>query len=228
MTPRPRSSPILDGRSCLVDVLKRAGYSTTTEAVAQYAVFLHPDTVAQTQARNLFMVVRNHRERGNPCEKDGIFVMQCDNDSPTRGFLWSAGRSGTPKDRTGLWFCHIWQRSQDYLSYTALWNICAIPEFLAALTDKDDGVRAALRYRAFELYGAFPHDDAQPEKPPSYAELNWRQPHPAVGKNLEEVLRARLRACRKSRVALSAGKFGWLFSDFRPDAEFAPEESSFR
>jgi len=215
---------MLEGRSCLVDVLKRAGYSTTTRAVAEYAVFLHPDTVVQSRARNLFMVVRNDQERGKPCEKDGIFVMQCDNDSPTRGFLWSAGRPGT-SSRTGLWFCHIWQRSQDYLSYTALWNICAIPEFLAALSDKDAGVRAALRYRAFELYGAFPQDEAQPERPRSYAELRWRQPHPAPVKNLEETLRAGLRAARKSRAAISAGRFGWLFSDFQPDAEFAAEES---
>jgi hypothetical protein len=178
---------------------------------------------AQTQARNLFMVVRNDHERGNPCERDGIYVMQCDNDSPTRGFLWSAGRPGAPKDRTGLWFCHIWQRSQDYLSCTALWNICAIPEFLAALGDRDAGVRAALRYRSFELYGAFPHDEEQPQKPPSYAELSWSQPHPGAVNNLEEILRTRLRACPKSRVAVSAGKFGWLFSDFRPDAEFAGE-----
>jgi hypothetical protein len=223
---RTKSSPILDGRCCLADVLKRAGYSTTTQAVAEYAVFLHPETVAQTHGRNLFLIVRNDQERGNPCEKDGISVIQCDNDSPTRGFLWSAGRAGTSKDRTGLWFCHVWQRSQDYLSYTALWNICAIPEFLAALSDKDADVRAVLRYRAFELYGAFPHDEGRPEKPPSYAELSWRQPHPAALKNLEDILRARLRACPKSRAAISAGRLGWLFSDFRPDAEFA-EQSSF-
>jgi hypothetical protein len=174
------------------------------------------------------MVVRNDQERGKPCEKSGVFVIQCDNDSPTRAFLWSAGHAGTRKDRTGLWFCHVWQGSQDYLSYTALWNICAIPEFLAALSDKDPDVRAALRYRAFDLYGAFPHDEEQPEKPRSYDELSWGQPHPAAVKNLEEILRDRLRACRKSRAAVSAGTFGWLFSDFRPDAEFAQEATSFR
>ena len=75
--------------------------------------------------------------------------------------------------------------SQDYLSYTALWNICAIPEFLAALSDKDADVRAPLRYRSFDLYGVFPPDAVQPEKPPSYAELRWRQPHPVAVKNLE-------------------------------------------
>jgi len=218
---RTSSVAILDGRSCLVDVLKGAGYATTSQAVAEHAVFLDPQTVAQTKASNLFRIVRNDQERGKCCERDGVLVMQCDNDSPTRAFLWSARCTGTPKDRTGLWFCHIWQKSGDYRFYTALWNICALPEFLAALSDKDADVRAALRYRAFELYGAFPDGEARPEKPPSYGELNWRQPHPPPVKSLGETLRRRLLACRKSRAAISAGRCGWLFSDFQPDAEFA-------
>ncbi len=223
---RPRSSPILDGRSCLADVLKRAGFNSPTHAVAEYAVFLHPNTVKQTSGRSLFKVIRNFAERGECCEIDGELLMQDDNQIPTNAFLWSANRLGTAKDRVGLWSCHIWQRSDDYRSYTALWNICAMPEFLAALTDKDPEVRAVLRYRAFELYGAYPEGEQKPEEPSDYSGLKWAQPHPAEVDNLEQILRVRLRACRKSRAAVSAGTCGWLFSDFKPDTEFTPRAAA--
>src|SRR5689334_25076456 len=96
LSPQRGKEPILDGRACLLDVLNRAGFRSTVQAIAEYAVFQHPDTVAQTRGRNLFSIVRtsNKPDRGTPSVRDGIPVILCDNTSPTDAFLWSAGQIG--------------------------------------------------------------------------------------------------------------------------------------
>jgi hypothetical protein len=142
--------------------------------------------------------------------------MKDDNQTPINAFLWAANR----KDGPDVWFCHIWKNADDYRYYTALWNTCAVPEFLAGLTDKEP-VCSILKYRSFELYGFFPSDQSEPVKPDGYDGLVWVQPHPAVVRDLKGLLRQRLRDCRKSRAAKSACKCGWKFSDFQRDPEFA-------
>src|SRR4051794_15468001 len=48
---RPRAAePLLDGVTALTEVLELAGY-TVVQAVARYAVFVHPETVALTNGR---------------------------------------------------------------------------------------------------------------------------------------------------------------------------------
>jgi hypothetical protein len=54
-----------------------------------------------------------------------------DNASPTDAFLWSAGIAKGPD----VQFNNLWSLSRDPDSYTALWNICATPAFLAKTTD---------------------------------------------------------------------------------------------
>src|SRR5262245_27146245 len=48
---------------------------------------------------------------------------------------------------------HVWNDSANPDAYTALWNVCATPAFLAKTTDGSNhpDVVAALRYRAWEL-----------------------------------------------------------------------------
>ena len=50
----------------LTAVLARAGYPSVVAAVAEHAVFLHPDTVRQAAGSALFPVIRarNLSERG--------------------------------------------------------------------------------------------------------------------------------------------------------------------
>jgi hypothetical protein len=205
-------SPILDGRKCLNDLLLKARYDCAVHAVADHAIFLHPDTVRQTGGHEVFRVIRyteGVKERGECCEKDGVLVMKDDNRTPTNAFLWAANRGPGHDVR----YCHIWPKSRDYRCYTALWNLCVLPEFLAKLSDTDEEVKAALRYHAFDLYHRFPSGEAEPVMPSSYGTLRWVLPPPPV-ESLERVLRERLQSNRKSRAAQSVRECGWLFSGF--------------
>jgi hypothetical protein len=163
----------------------------------------------------LFRVVRNLALRGKPAKagaSDEFDVICCDNDTPTRAFLWAAGRS---RGRD-VQFNHLWTAAKDPQAYTALWNLCATPAFLAKLTDgkaRPETV-SVLQYRAFKLYEHY-HED-QPVKPEGYDDITWRPTLEPVGE-LEAQLRQRLRENPKSRAALSARTIGWLFSNWEPD-----------
>ena len=150
-----RRERILDGAAQLETLLRRAQYPSVAAAVAAHAVFLHPDTVAQARGLATFPVIRDMLRRGSFVTlPDGRRVLLDDNTSPTCAFLWAAGRSKGPD----VQFNHIWTASGDPDAYTALWNLCATPAFLAKTTDGSghDDVTSVLRYRSFELYGRHP------------------------------------------------------------------------
>jgi len=212
---------LLDGVDALTALLvERASYPSVVAAVAEHTVFLHPETVAQTGGKALFPIIRYREgriERGTD-SKDayGNPVILDDNKVPTDAFLSAAGlRRGRD-----VQFNHVWDgTSRDRDSYTALWNVCATPAFLAKTTDGKNfpEVRAALVYRAYELYRAKPKNAELPAKPPGYDELVWAEPPPPVG-DLSGVLRDWLRSCPKSRATKSAREIGWLFSGWKPDS----------
>ena len=54
-----------------------------------------------------------------------------DNTSPTLAFKWAAQQGRGPD----IQFNHIYTGTNDPDLYTALWNICVTPAFLAKLTD---------------------------------------------------------------------------------------------
>ena len=222
---RPRLStanrglpPVLDGVHDLATLIKQAGYSSVVAAIARHTVFLHPDTVAQTNGAALFPVVRDRdmTRRGHlDVLPGGRAVLLDDNTSPTLAFLWAAGRTKGPD----VQFSHVWDRSRDPDAYTALWNLCATPAFLAKTTDGSNHpeVRQALQFHAYGLYGCLPKGQAAPEQPDGYERLTWA-PHPAPVVTLEEVIRGRLRGSPKSRPAIACQKAGWLFSGWQPDS----------
>jgi hypothetical protein len=210
----PQMPVILNGVASLAAILRRAGYSSTVAAVAEYTVFLDPRTVEQTKNHAVFPVIRNQNKIGEfDTLPDGRDVMFDDNTTPTRAFLWAAACKTGPD----MQYNHVWTAAKDPDLYTALWNLCATPAFLAKTTDgkNHSAVRAALQYRAFRLYGAHPPGQ-RPVKPPDYDELRWA-PMPDHVSNLEKVFRSRLAASSKSRPALAARTIGWLFSDWKPD-----------
>jgi hypothetical protein len=150
---------VLDGVEQLTTLLvSKAGYASVVAAVAAHTVFLHPATVAQTDGEALFPTirVRNMSDRGAVTVVNDRRVLLDDNTSPTDAFLWATGiRRGGYRD---IQFNHVWNASRDPDAYTALWNLCATPAFLAKTTDGSDypEVTAALRYRAYELFKALP------------------------------------------------------------------------
>jgi len=206
---------LLDGYEELVDVLHRGGYPSILHALAAHTVFVHPETVRQTRGHPVFRVIRaaSAAERGRMvAAHDGGRAMLDDNTAPTDAFLWSVDR-GKGRD---VQFNHIWQLSKEVRYYTALWNLCATPAFLAKVTDSAPAAVLALRRRAYDLYGHLPDGETVPNVPPGYVELVWRPSPPPIA-DLESVLRERLARRPKSRTAASVRECGWVFSDFQPD-----------
>lgn len=208
---RPASPPILDGVSALAEALKRAGYNSVPRAVAANTVFLHPDTVDQTRGKALFRLVRDPTRRGEfGTLLDGRSVMYDDNTGPTLGFLWAAQRA---KGRD-VQFNHVWGDPRNLDTYTALWNLCATPAFLAKTTDGSNHseVVRLLRYRAFDLFGRVPAGEEKSTRPSGYDSIEWLAPPEPVD-DLEAVLRRHLADAPKSRPAESARRLGWAFSE---------------
>ncbi len=197
-----------NGTESLRRVLEAAGYDSITQAVAAHALFLHPVTVAQTNLEALFPVVRNQAMRTQVGTlPDGREVMFDDNWMPIAAFCWSAGWNfGTKGD---VQFNHVVQDSQEPRNYTALWNICVTPAFLAKATDGHPEVKAALRYRSHELYGTPGHMD-EPTKPDGYGSLRWG-PVTAPVPDLATVLRARIEDSKAVRQT-TIRRLGWLFA----------------
>lgn len=163
-----RGEDVLDGYAALARILDKAGYASVVAAVAEHTVFLHPDTVAQTRGQALFPVIRaplNTPRRRIVDFPDGRRAWADDNGPPTDAFLWAAER----RKGRDVQFCHVWARSDSVDAYTALWNLCATPAFLAKTTGTDPAVQAALRHRAWELYGVRPAGEPESPTPPGYA-----------------------------------------------------------
>ncbi|WP_420638998.1 hypothetical protein [Candidatus Poriferisocius sp.] len=205
---------IQDGAKLLDEVLAGAGYRSVEAAVAAHTIFLDPATVEQSEGKAIFPVVRDATRRDEIAElpPHGT-VLYDDNTTPTRVFLWAAQRKKGPD----VQFNHVWPTSKDPHSYTALWNVCCTPAFLAKTTDTHPVVRDMIRYRSWDLYGMIPDGEGAPLKPEGYDELVWADAPPAV-ENLEELFRKRLASAPKSRPARAARVIGWAFSD-GPDPE---------
>ena len=170
---RGSTRSVMDGAAALAEITRRAGYDSIVEAVAEHAIFLHPDTVRQTRGQALFPIIRDSHRRGDTLVLDnGREVMYDDNSSPKLAFTWAAQRTKKAKD---VQFNHLWSDPRDADAYTALWNLVVTPAFLAKTTDgrNHPEVQDALRYRAFDLYGFFPGGEAEPQRPDGYDRLSW-------------------------------------------------------
>ena len=199
---------VLDGTAALAAMIERAGWPTVPAAVAAHTVFLDPATVAQTGGRAIVPAVRNMGRRREVGElPDGRRVLFDDNASPTDAFLWAADRI----KGADVQFNHVWTCASDPDAYTALWNLCCTPAFLAKATDSDRSVQAVLRYRSWELYGCRPVGTAEPARPSGYEMLTWH-PSPPPIVDLERALRQRMRSAPGRGLVLAARSIGWAFS----------------
>ena len=208
--------PVMDGMTALSAALERAGYGSTLQAVAAHTLFLDPVTVAQSRGEPVFPVIRNPNRRGEFTEVDGRTVMYDDNTTPTLALLWAARRKKGPD----VQYNHVFGDPRNPATYTALWNLCVTPAFLAKTTDGSNHpeVLAALRYRVVEIYGCWPAGEERPTEPPGYRDLTWAaSPEPL--EDLEAELRARLAQAPASPPARAAREIGWLFSVWKPDPD---------
>jgi hypothetical protein len=196
-----------DGRQALASVVALSPYGTLEQAVASLTVFSHPETVAQTGCKPLVRVIRSFSKRDTCEQLNGRLVGYDDNQTPTDFFLWCNGIKR--KDIKDVQFNHVYTASQDPDSYTCLANLCMSPSFLAKLTDTHNGIRALLRYRAYDLYRWHLATEAAPIEPAEYGQLDWAAPHAPV-RDLSEKVRADL-AKSSGRTARLCQQLGWLF-----------------
>lgn len=108
--------------------------------------------------------------------------MYDDNTTPTLALLWAARRKKGPD----IQYNHVYGDPRNPATYTALWNLCVTPAFLAKTTDGPNHpeVLAAVRYRAVDLYGCWPAGEERPAEPSGYRDLAWA-PSPEPVPDLE-------------------------------------------
>lgn len=83
---------------------------------------------------------------------------------------------GRGKALGGYQACHVWPDTcYDPRYHTSLANLVLVPAPLVSLTDHDPDVMAALKFRAFELYGWHPSEESAPPRPPRYP-TTWLEP----------------------------------------------------
>lgn len=199
---------VQDGAALLEKMLDQAGYASVEAAVSMHTIFLDPLTVAQAKGRAMFPVVRDQSRAGEIGELPGAGrVMFDDNATPTDCFLWAAERKKGPD----IQFNHVWNASKDPKSYTALWNLCCTPAFLAKTTDTHAGVGEILRYRSWDLFGNVPAGEPPPDRPSGYDGLVWAE-SPSPLEDLEATFRSRMGAAPARRACLAAREIGWAFS----------------
>lgn len=201
------------GYEALKYVLEQS-YGSVSQAVASLTLFSHPKTVAQTNNKALFRIIRatDVHQRGSILHEDKVVL--CDNASPQRAILWA--HSMNYYQFKDVQFNHVYSLNQPEY-YTSLANLCITPAYLAKLTDTNEEIKALLKYRVFDIYNFIPEGAKQPVKPANYESLIWAEYFPEV-ENLFEVIKQRMAKNAKSRINISAEKFGWLFSDLDTNA----------
>lgn len=212
---RVKAPSIMNGTLALEKLVARAGYESMEHAVAAHTLFLHPDTVRQTMGKALFPMVRGNARKGVHQLRvlpDGRQVWMDNNIPVKRLFLWAARRANGPDIQCN----HVWNTSNDPDGYTALWNLCMTPAFLAKATDSRGPVKDLLQYRAYDLYGHLPAGYSTPERPPGYDSLEWL-PFPDPVHDLQAHIRAHLAGRPSTSPGNVARQLGWLYSDWMAD-----------
>lgn len=210
--------PILGhhGRDALRSLVASSDYKSTEQLFASLALFAHPDTVAQVENRNIFLIKRDQKNRHEFGTHEGLRVMLDDNKSPTDTMIWA--HKVRRKDYVDLQFNHVWAASDNPECYTSLANICITPAFVAKLTDSDPEIRNLARYRSFDLFtGYHPRHEAPPVKPKSYDSLVWAHTFPPMPE-LEAAYRHAMKTKPKDTTVRSARELGWYFSAYEPDS----------
>jgi hypothetical protein len=110
----------------------------------------------------------------------------------------------SPSQFVGFEACHVWPKTcYDERYHTVIANLVLLPRALASLSDHDKEVRAALQYRAYELYHWYPTEETKPKRPKFYPD-NWRPPFGIPRMNARQ-LQGTLPMVPAGRMAAVAG-----------------------
>lgn len=146
--------------------------------VAETALWAHPQVHEQLWATNgtgaFYPLLRRYRAG----EKDGMVVAGERLDSNVYAREAIIGAVGVRFVAHSYHACHIWPDTcHDRRYYSVVANLVLLPSAIAGLSDHDPAVKAALQYRAYELYAWHPAEEAAPLRPADYP-TNWLAPQP--------------------------------------------------
>jgi hypothetical protein len=168
------SKPIFDAREMLKATAERHGIRFEA-LIAETGLWASPEvhrTLIEAGSAAWFPGVRRKRgaaeNRGETV--DGITFD--DNTKANQAIKLAVGYHR--KQLVGFETCHIWPETcYDPACHTAIANLVLLPRALAGFSDHDPAVSAALKFRAFELYGWHPAGAMPPERPQNYP-VDWR------------------------------------------------------
>jgi len=178
------SEPKFDASAMLLDAATRHGISLST-LVAETALWAHPQAhhhlIASTGHAAVFPNCRRARASQGEHRGQRIGKLLLDDNTYANNAIKRA--LGIARaDLRGFETCHIWPLTCYNEQYhTAIANLVLIPRALAALTDHDSGVSAALQFRAYELFNWHPTESPNPACPDNYP-TTWLAPLPFVSR----------------------------------------------
>lgn len=148
--------------------------------IAEVALWVHPSVhKSHVTDENCTGAVRPDVRRARfesgerrLCQVDGIIL----DDNRYANTALRAALGLRQRRGDGYQACHIWPGTcYDARYHTVLANLVLVPAPLVGLTDFDEGVIAALKYRSFELYRWHPIDEPPPQLPSRYPD-SWLPP----------------------------------------------------
>lgn len=169
-------SEFLNGNEILSEVINELKINLP-ELVAMTSIWVSPETCNELKERQGSSTRYPNVRRGHPNEEKGSIIngIRIDDNTYANGAIKSAigiKRVNIKNFNT----CHIYPDTcYDERYHTKLENLVLIPNAIAQLSDNYDDVIKALQYRAFELYGWYPEELREPEKPANYP-TKWREP----------------------------------------------------
>lgn len=175
---------ILDGNEILSEAINRLKINLL-ELVAMTSIWVSPETCRELKAKKGSSTRYPNVRRGRSNEEKGSIIsgIRIDDNTYANGAIKSA--IGIKKaDIKNFNTCHIYPNTcYDERYHTKLENLVLLPNAIAQLSDNYDNVIKILQYRAFELYGWYPEELEEPQKPTNYP-TKWREP--VISKSFSE------------------------------------------
>lgn len=159
----------LDGDRLVEAATARLGIDLKA-LVAGCSIWAHPDMFAALRRLNGLGVWYPGRRRARKGEKVGDVVDGVTLDDNTAGNLAiKMAVFGAHAGVKRFHACHVWPATcYDARYHTCIANLVLIPAAVAGLSDHDEGVAAALRFRSWELFGWKPEEADVPTPPQGY------------------------------------------------------------
>lgn len=183
----------INGQELVKNACRELGINLTA-LVAATSVWASPDSVAHIRRMNINpnalwktnirrLRLKDGEVTGEHSQLDDHYLD--DNSVPNYAMKVITGKV---VDQNSFHVCHIYPGSCYEVDFhTAIPNLVFIPKEIAGLSDFDENVMQALKYRSYELYDFY--IDEIPQKPLGYDSLRWREPEPYTSNAIKAVSR---------------------------------------